>query len=486
MTRKEGLSIPMSITISELDQLKPIVVSVIGPTNEGKTSVLRTLTGDPNFGEVNPLAGTTVFAQQQKVFYRGYEILNLIDTPGFQMSGVILDILENNVELGPGKSYSVEQIIHAIPKNDDHFKHDLRAWREVAGSTMVIYVANVMENPKLSLVQNTLALLPRSKPTIVVFNNVLESEPNGAALSNYRQDWISELHRFGLHQYQAYDAHHRNFLDELDLFEKMIVLTDNPLSRKVLKLEVQERQNRENKRMDDSRQILAQLLIDLTTFQKKERNINEKNRNVLLADLSDALSLEIYQREHDAFISILQAWNFNAGILEKTAFAPKTSVQEATDLFSADAWKSYSSGAKWGGGIGAVIGVTADILSAGLSLGTGTLIGMGLGTLIGAGSNGFYHFNFDKHSKVITVAPQKDVLLLVLARTVQLIRKLQARGKALQDGTQVLVSRTPPLISDKDIETTLDALLKNNNEKNRTTLKEQLLLLLERLLPIID
>ena len=74
----------MQVTNEELRALKPLVVAVVGPTNEGKTSILRTLTSDPNFGLVNAYNGTTVRAEIQKIFYKGVvEILQLVDTPGY-------------------------------------------------------------------------------------------------------------------------------------------------------------------------------------------------------------------------------------------------------------------------------------------------------------------------------------------------------------------------------------------------------------------
>ena len=88
----------MCLTSEQLSELKPLVVAVVGPTNEGKTSLLRTLTNDPDFGHVNAFTGTTVRAEIQKVFYRGIaEILQLIDTPGF--SSLEIDRIGIEVEI---------------------------------------------------------------------------------------------------------------------------------------------------------------------------------------------------------------------------------------------------------------------------------------------------------------------------------------------------------------------------------------------------
>ncbi|MBO7723040.1 MAG: GTPase domain-containing protein [Thermoguttaceae bacterium] len=109
----------------ELSRLEPVIISVVGPTNEGTTSVLRTLTGDPQFGEINSLTGTTGHAEYKKIFYHDKaEVLRLIDTPGFQMSSAIVDQLQER-EGATG----IEAILEAIPESDENYRHDLRAWK---------------------------------------------------------------------------------------------------------------------------------------------------------------------------------------------------------------------------------------------------------------------------------------------------------------------------------------------------------------------
>ena len=153
----------MQVTNEELRALKPLVVAVVGPTNEGKTSILRTLTSDPNFGLVNAYNGTTVRAEIQKIFYKGVvEILQLVDTPGFQTSGEIYELLmEDEAVQERLGAFDLDDLFRVVPQQDDDFRHDLRAWREVARCDAVIFVVNVVENPKQSLLKYTLALLKR-------------------------------------------------------------------------------------------------------------------------------------------------------------------------------------------------------------------------------------------------------------------------------------------------------------------------------------
>ena len=59
--------------------------AVLGMVNEGKTSVVATLSEDPKVTP-NPMPGATVRFQRIPVAVEGQEILRFYDTPGFQNS----------------------------------------------------------------------------------------------------------------------------------------------------------------------------------------------------------------------------------------------------------------------------------------------------------------------------------------------------------------------------------------------------------------
>ena len=61
-------------------------VAVIGHTNTGKTSLLRTLTRDVTFGEVSSRPATTRIVEGSTLFIGGMPALDLIDTPGLESS----------------------------------------------------------------------------------------------------------------------------------------------------------------------------------------------------------------------------------------------------------------------------------------------------------------------------------------------------------------------------------------------------------------
>ncbi len=440
---------------------KPLVVAVVGPTNEGKTSLLRTLTNDPDFGHVNAFTGTTVRAEVQKVFYRGVvEILQLIDTPGFQTSSEILELVLD-ASSSRGGAYELSDILAAIPLDDEDFRHDLRAWREIERCDVVIFVANVAEDPKKSLLKNTLELLRHiGKPTLVAYNNLGNGPGDeGAQLSatgtpeNYQSAWDETLRRNSFFLVQRYDAHRRSFLDEVDLFEKLVALAREPQTQRALRLEIAERQARERRRLGDSRRLLADALVDVVAFRLIETNVEPDNWQSRQRELEASLRERVLQREHRAQSAILETWGFKLGSLARETLVVEDESLETDDLFDHDVKKSGAVGV----GVGAAIGAIADIASAGLSFGTGLTIGAFLGGLLGGGGVMAYNSKYDRKRKRLSTRVQPRVVAAFLARGVDLIHKLEQRGKAVDDAMQTTVSAQPKSIEVPNVTRMLEA-----------------------------
>lgn len=442
----------MSVTCEELRALKPIVVATIGPTNEGKTSILRTLTGDPNFGLVNAFSGTTVRAEIQKVFYRGIaEILQLVDSPGFQTSGEILEALTEDPEVeANGGAFGIDDVLRVIPKKDDDYRHDLRAWNEVARCDIVILVANVVEDPNQSLIRNTLNILKNvAKPVVVAYNNVRsddgadETASDGAPFGDYRADWNAILEKNGFHLIQTYDAHRRSFEDEIALFEKIAVLVRDPLQRRVLQLETEDRRAREARRIENSRAIVAELLLDVAAYREIETNVARENWRARLERLEETLKQNVVRREHEAHLALLETWGFRLGVLERETLVVDDVANETDQLFGAEARRHFKLGGGVGAAVGAAVGAVVDVGTAGLSLGGGAALGAFVGGVLGGGGAAFYNRRYDAKGKKLTVRPDKDVAVVLTSRAVDLIQKLQTRGKAIEDSVQTLVSARP-------------------------------------------
>lgn len=453
----------MCLTSEQLSELKPLVVAVVGPTNEGKTSLLRTLTNDPDFGHVNAFTGTTVRAEIQKVFYRGIaEILQLIDTPGFQTSSEIMELVLESPEVEARRGeYGLADILNAIPLDDEDFRHDLRAWREIERCDVVVFVANVAEDPNKSLLKNTLILLQHiGKPTLVAYNNLGDAErltQGSPVRENFRCEWDETLSRNSFFLVQQYDAHRRSFQDEIALFEKLVALTRNSLTQRVLRLEMQERRAHERRRLNDSRTIVAEMLLDVAAFQKEETGVELSDWKERQKALEGALRETVLKREHEAQAALLETWGFKFGALDRETLVVDDDSKERDDLFDDDVKKSGAVGA----GVGATLGGILDVLSAGLTFGTGLTIGALLGGLVGGGGAMAYNSKYDRKYKRLSTRVQKRVVEALAARGIELVHKLQTRGKAMEDATPATLSAHPQRAELPALSSLLESFAKN-------------------------
>src|SRR5690606_35040057 len=69
-------------------------LAVVGHTNTGKTSLLRTLTHDAGFGKVSDAPGTTRHVEGARLLLNGAAAVELYDTPGLEDGIGLLDYLD--------------------------------------------------------------------------------------------------------------------------------------------------------------------------------------------------------------------------------------------------------------------------------------------------------------------------------------------------------------------------------------------------------
>src|SRR5690606_13910874 len=69
-------------------------LAVVGHTNTGKTSLLRTLSRNPSFGEVRDSPGTTRHVEGLRLLVEGATAVELFDTPGLEDGMALLDYLD--------------------------------------------------------------------------------------------------------------------------------------------------------------------------------------------------------------------------------------------------------------------------------------------------------------------------------------------------------------------------------------------------------
>src|SRR5690606_3189748 len=156
-------------------------VAVVGHTNTGKTSLLRTLTRDESFGKVADSPGTTRHVEGSRLLAEGRPVLELFDTPGMEDGIALLEYLERlqqAAERLPGPA-RVQRFLQA-PEAHGRFEQEARVLRKLLECDAALYVIDARD-PVLGKHRDELAVLAGCGRPLLPVLNFVGSPPHRAA-----------------------------------------------------------------------------------------------------------------------------------------------------------------------------------------------------------------------------------------------------------------------------------------------------------------
>ena len=115
-------------------------IAVVGHTNTGKTSLMRTLTRQRDFGEISAHPATTRQVELAELVVAGHPALHLFDTPGFEdSSGLLAHIERLRADRGEDWIEALEAFVRE-PELQGGFDQEAKALRQVLASDVLLYV----------------------------------------------------------------------------------------------------------------------------------------------------------------------------------------------------------------------------------------------------------------------------------------------------------------------------------------------------------
>ncbi len=392
-----------------------LTVAVVGHTNTGKTSLMRTLMRDVEFGEVSDRPAVTREVQAAVLRAGGEPAISLFDTPGLEDS---IGLLEHLDDLRGERRIDGIDIINEFLAGEEaqgRFLQEAKAIRQVLDSDVAIYVVDVRDRVH-GKHRDELEILGRcAKPVVPVLNFTADENAETPR-------WREQLSRVNMHAVVEFDTVVFNESDERRLFEKIGTLLDDHRER--LDALIVERTELRKEILGSSAMLLAELMIDVAAYavsvpvddtERAERAMEEMKR-------------AIREREQQAVDQLLKLHRFRPGDLEDSALLIEGG-EWGFDLFSPEAMRQFGFKAGGAAAAGAMVGLTLDIMLGGLSLGAGTLTGAAIGGAVGAlRSHG--KRMFDRLRGMTELRCNDGTLQLLAAREVALIRALIRRGHA--------------------------------------------------------
>lgn len=391
-------------------------LAVVGHTNAGKTSLIRTLLHRRDFGDIGNRSGTTRQVASAALSVDGQTLITLYDSPGLEDAPGLIDWLDDQ----PGERHDGPDRIHRLLTDTTtraRFDHEARVLDLMLNVDVALYVIDGRE-PVLEKYQDELAVLALcARPIVAVLNFVATTESRAT-------EWRDALARAGLHTVLAFDAVVRDPATERRLFEKLSSQLDD--FAPTLEAWLKHRRSEEAERLAAACHSIAELLIDVAGAQRKVVLDSEEERHTAVEELRKS----VRRREQICVETLLDLYRFGSDDYADDAL-PLDDGRWGEDLFDPDTLRYHGIRTTGHAGAGAGAGAMVDVATGGMSLGAGTLIGAALGAGVGV-ARGFGGRLIDRVRGQARLMVDEATLRLLAWRQLELLAGLRQRGHASQ------------------------------------------------------
>jgi GTPase SAR1 family protein len=398
-----------------MKRLPVLKVAVVGHTNTGKTSLLRTLTRNAAFGQVSNRPATTRHVEGTSLLVNGVPLIELYDTPGLEDSIGLLEYLDKLD--GGRRHYGIELIEQFLASRAARreFEQEAKALRQLLLSDIALYVIDVRDRV-MGKHRDELQILARcTKPIVPVLNFVASPVAKTAP-------WREHLAKLNLHAVVEFDTVVLDEYGEKRLFEKMQTLLDHFYN--TLQAVIEDRQRQRTMLNHTAADLLADLLLDVAAYRITIPIEADK------AAATESLKQLVRNREQQCVDALLELFRFRLDDYDMEAL-PIQDGHWGIDLFNPASLKQFGVRAGRGAAAGGALGLALDAAVGGTSLGAGFAIGATIGALLDSSRTHGKRLA-DRLRGFTELRVNDETLRLLAVRQIELVRALFRRGHASQ------------------------------------------------------
>ncbi|RSZ41485.1 DUF3482 domain-containing protein [Variovorax beijingensis] len=394
-----------------------IRIAVVGHTNAGKTSLLRTLTRRANFGEVSQRPGTTRHVESVDLDVNGEAAVRFFDTPGLEDAVALREHLSGlDAQATPPERI---RLFLQGPEAHGVFEQEAKVLRIMQGIDAAFLVIDVRE-PVLPKFRDEIELLNScARPVLPVLNFVRDA-------ASREPDWKELLSAYGLHVQVRFDAAAPFVGAERELYSDLSTLLRDRREQLRAVVDSLAAEAAERRRAACAR--IAELLVDAAALRRTvpaEEFADTARRKAFVA----ALRKDVFDKAQRCTDDLLALHGFRQ---DDAGEAPLPLIEGrwTLDFFSPEAMKDAGLRLGKGAAIGAAVGVVADLAVAGISLGTGAAVGGAIGGAVSQGWGPFGRKLANRLRNMHELTVEDGVLFAVVAWQLKLTRALEQRGHA--------------------------------------------------------
>lgn len=339
--------------------------AVLGHPNEGKSSVVSTLTEDDRI-KVSPFPGETTVSKTYTVQIDGEDIIRFVDTPGFQVPRQALAWFK--AFDGPADKM-VEHFIDTF-KNDSFFADECELLKPVARGAGIIYVVDGSRPVRDDDLAEMEILRLTGRPRMAIINSKAEGK-------DFTADWKLEFRKH-FNVIRVFNSNTANFTERIKMLESLKAIDQEwepMLSRVILTFKID--WLKRNRLVCGA---MTQTLEKCLLFFVSETITPSLDQEEMKEKLTEQYQAHIRDLEKQLFKKIRTL--FKHHLFEVRL--PDYSVLRH-DLFSKQTWELLgltkeqlaTAGAIIGGTVGAVIDTAAAHITFGLFTAIGGILGAG-------------------------------------------------------------------------------------------------------------
>ncbi len=398
-----------------------ISVAIVGHTNAGKTSMMRTLLRDQGFGEVAISPGTTRHVEGGSLLINGKVAINLYDTPGLEDSiGLLAAIEDFTGDEGRGK---LKSFLKSLPE-DTEFDQEAKVIRQLLDDDLIFYVVDSRE-PVLGKYRDELKVIAMSaRPVIPVLNFIQDEYSQVDA-------WKKSLSDLGLHAVVEFDTVIFNFEDEKRLYQKMQALMASYHDQ--IQEVIDSRRQQWQEQLKAARRAIAEMMVDVAAF-RQELSSHESTHGQVDSSRKSFHRM-VNNAEERCIHALLGIFRFDDRDV-KNEELPITNGKWELDLFDPANIREFGLDAGSNAAKGAAVGVGIDAMTGGLTLGAAAALGAAAGFVWTAGRR----YKDEIASKITGsqfVCADENTLKILWFRQIMLLKALEHRGHASQNGINI-------------------------------------------------
>jgi len=333
--------------------------AVVGHPNKGKSSVVSTLARDDRVA-VSMQSGTTVVAEVFDVNV-GEASYQLIDTPGFQRPRKVLAWLNATAPSADKRGARINEFL-ADPQCIAQFKDEIELLGPIMAGAAILYVVDGSRPYSREYEAEMEILRWTGQPSMALINPIENEE--------FVTVWQDALHQY-FKIVRVFDAVTADLQQHISLLEAFAHI-HQPWSQ-TLGLLITEFGHQAQRQRQQSCELCAKLLEDLTQYSVSKKVLNKSQASSLQRLLEQRYYLWMRQRESQAHDQLQQIFRHHH--LQRQA----NELALPDDLFDTDKWYGWGLDRKQLTTVAAVAGMTAggvfDLAVAGHSFMLGAIGG---------------------------------------------------------------------------------------------------------------